>query len=186
MHAIARSQRSFFVPRSNIQILRPGHTYEADAFSDLQLCRASRETSLMHATPMPLNAHETRSETLYHNVRLFLPHILDTIISRVSLPLAFSTVFSTCRGILISAPARIEHANLAWATGRLTPARLQLNTRRDRLVASKALSHVNQPSLTLTIAVLELLALRRERFGEGQAEAIGGAIAVHHHAVRVL
>ena len=68
---------------------------------------------------------------------------------------------------------------------RLVCAGLDLQAHADGLVAPEALAHVDHALLALTVAVLQLLALRRQRVDEWRAQAVARFVALDEDAVGV-
>lgn len=83
-----------------------------------------------------------------------------------------------------SRPSRIQLIALLRSAIGSIRSRLPALDRRvsDGHVASEALAHIDHAALTLSKALLQLLAFRGQAVDEGFAEAVGGFVALDHDA----
>jgi len=109
----------------------------------------------------------------------FSPHVLGLIqpVLRVVL-----------RSILAIRRLDISKSTLSTIklSARVVCAGLELHTRGDRLVAAESFAHIDQPTFTLSVSFLQLLASGGEGIDERRAKAIGGAVALDHDTVALL
>lgn len=109
--------------------------------------------------------------------RSLLPNILNAIIPRKSLVL-FAFLHSLLSvQTFVRAFSCIHHRRRTFA--------FQLLTRGDGLIAAEAFSHIDETSFTLTVSMLELLALGGKCVYEWWAEAVDWFVAVDHDTVAV-